>query len=68
MRYTFNVGWNLQSKDTISLVLGTEELPRVNGINNVMGVMQGATLLSSKFATSPASIDEPARDIVVEIE
>jgi hypothetical protein len=54
-----------QTKDGECFKLGFGELTRVYGIDDAAGEFERAALAVAVFSTSPASVDEPAVDLVL---
>jgi len=62
---TLDGGRDGETEGAKGLVLCVEELARVHGIDEAASVLERATLADTVLATSPASVDEPARDVVL---
>lgn len=63
-RNALHIGRNLESKGTECLVLASEKLPGVHGIDDAAGVLEWAALARAELATCPASVDQPAGYVV----
>jgi hypothetical protein len=63
-RNTLHIGRNLETEDTECLILAVKKLPRVYGVDDTAGVLEGAALARAELATCPVSADQPAGHIV----
>jgi len=71
-RWVQQVPWNtlegnrdLQAERAKRLKLGLGKFSRVNGVDDAAGNIQRAPLSSSKLATGPSSVDQPAVNLVL---
>jgi len=55
----------LEAESAEVLVLGLGEFTRVNSVDDATGILKGAALACTKLAAGPASVDQPAVNVVL---